>query len=74
MSEQWGAWDCPYDGCDEHDIQDPDSIYVTCCGNGHSVILGRPENGRRWSEKYVPTDTDVMIAVANSRIWSKQIR
>lgn len=66
MSEQWGRWFCPYDGC-ESKPSDPDSIIVTCCGiEEHTVLLGPVENGHRWAERYKPTDADLAIASINA--------
>ncbi len=68
MSEQrWGKWYCPYGGCEESP-SDPDDIRVTSCGNGHSVLLGPvDDSGLRWAEEYLPSETDVRIAVLMAR-------
>lgn len=58
-NEQWGSWQCPYDGCDD-EPSDPDSIWITNCGEeSHVVLLGPPVNGTRWASKHVPTDQDI---------------
>lgn len=62
-SEDWGTWECPYEGC-EDTPNDPDYIRVTSCGNGHSVLLGPvQDNGFRWAEKYVPTQADITASI-----------
>jgi hypothetical protein len=62
MDGPWGTWDCPYEGCDERNVNDPDPIRVTCCGNGHVVLLGPcPAGGWRWAEKYEMTQADFFV-------------
>jgi len=58
LIEEWGEWECPV--CES--IQDdPDTILVTSCANGHACLLGPIENSgphigvhknHRWAEIY----------------------
>ena len=57
-SEEWGEWTCPI--CDSTQ-EDPESITVTSCANGHACLLGPVEGSgphigthknQRWAETY----------------------
>ncbi len=68
MSEKWGSWQCPYDGCNNRP-DDPDFPRITCCGvDGHNVLLGPIENGHRWAVKYEADDTDIRMAIIHARL------
>lgn len=56
--DEWGEWECPV--C-ESVQEDPESIMVTCCANGHACVLGPVEDSGphigahknyRWAEIY----------------------
>ena len=56
--EEWGEWECPV--C-ESVQEDPDTINVTSCANGHACVLGPVEGSgprigasknHRWAEVY----------------------
>jgi hypothetical protein len=55
----------PKCGCKCSDL---DTIYVTCCGNNHTVLLGPVTDGYRWAESYTPTDADVQAAIINAKV------
>jgi hypothetical protein len=72
MEARWGVWDCPYEGCEEERINDPDSIRVTCCGNGHTVLLGPvSDSGYRWAEKHEPDEHDLKLSLIEARIYAQ---
>jgi hypothetical protein len=50
----WGRWQCPYDDCDNEPLDHAD-IHMAMCGvEGHVVLLGQIENGRRLAIKHDP--------------------
>lgn len=54
---EWGEWECPVCGSTQ---EDPETITITACANGHACILGPVEysipslghaKNHRWAER-----------------------